>query len=893
MALGKLKVGAVAVLLAALVAVGAGLVASPAPAHVPAPLQAGAVQPAAAPAALADQFGDPLPAGAIQRLGTLRFRHGGGKIDLLLVSPDGKTLVTKTFHGDGTICVWELATGKLLRQFPGHHEENGAVALSPDGRTIALGDDYSIRFHEVASGRELRQLRAPLGHVEGLAISPDGTILASGHNRNTVLLWDLKAGTPVARIPAQHNRLTRLAFTADGKTLVTGDRFDPTVRLIDVAARKERQQLTRRGNTRMYLSREFTLSPDGGLLALGAQQSRILIWNVKTGRLVRELRTGLSNGCVAFAPDGKMLASAEHDARGVGTAIDLWDATTGKRLRRLTDSPGPIYTAAFTPDGKTLLTGSGGIVRCWDVATGKECGPAPGNPVEVSSVVLSPDGRTLAYKDDSSIRLWDRAANREVGRLPVDPWNFPSLSLAFSPDGKTLAGGTGLNRVNLWDVAERRVVRRLESNPRSGGHAWVAHYHMAFSPDGKLLASGGRGLLSAGGTDALVQLWDLTTGKPGRRFVLNDRPDDICQLEAVAFSPDGKFLAASAFVSYDANSDGCKVRLWEVATGKPLANLSAALNNSFGKEPQQPPWFYLSKPTILPRLAFSADGKMLALNRVQKSIPVWETATGKLRLQLEGHRDSTIGVAFAPDGRTLASAGWDNTIRLWDLGSGKELRSLTGHRGPAESLAFAPDGKTLISAGYDTTILFWDVAAVAQRPPPQITSLSPQEWEAQWAQLAGADAAQAYQAMQRLIAAGRLTLDSVTQPLHPAAAVESQRLDLLLKDLDGNQFAVREKATRELEQLADTVEPELRRALAEAGASLEVRRRLERILAKVKIPSGPRLQELRAVEVLERIGTPEALEALKRLAGGAPGVRLTEEAKASLERLARRATVRP
>src|SRR5262249_41832616 len=124
-----------------------------------------------------DRYGDPLPEGAIQRLGTLRFRHGGGTINALLVSRDGKTLVTHTYYGSRTVCVWDLATGKLLHQLPGHYEENRAVALSPDGKTLAVGHDALIRFYDLPSGQQYNKLKAPLDEVQGLVFAPDGKSL--------------------------------------------------------------------------------------------------------------------------------------------------------------------------------------------------------------------------------------------------------------------------------------------------------------------------------------------------------------------------------------------------------------------------------------------------------------------------------------------------------------------------------------------------------------------------------------------------------------------------------------------------------------------------------------------------------------------------------------------
>src|SRR5262249_22313088 len=179
-----------------------------------------------------DRYGDPLPEGAVARLGTLRFRHGGGHVNRLLISPDGKTLISKSYYGDRTVCVWELATGKLLRQFPGHWAENGAVALSPDGKELAIGQDAVIHFYDLNSGHELRQIKSPLGGTEGLAFSPDGKLLASGHERQTVIFWDLSStGREWGRLAAKHNSLTMLTFSPDGKTLAASSPLDRTIRL--------------------------------------------------------------------------------------------------------------------------------------------------------------------------------------------------------------------------------------------------------------------------------------------------------------------------------------------------------------------------------------------------------------------------------------------------------------------------------------------------------------------------------------------------------------------------------------------------------------------------------------------------------------------------------------
>src|SRR5262249_32969596 len=160
--------------------------------------------------------------------------------------------------------------------------------------------------------------------------------------------------------------------------------------------------------------------------------------------------------------------------------------------------------------------------------------------------------------------------------------------------------------------------------------------------------------------------------------------------------------------------------------------LTASMNAPTGEAPKQVPsrmFFGSWEQSIVPRIVFSPDGRTLALNRWQKTISIWEVASGKERLSLEGHQESTVWGAYRRDGRTLASASWDNTIRLWDLETGKELRCLTGHRGKVNSLTFSADGKTLVSAGDDSTILYWDVAAQTHRPVVASRPVSDKELE--------------------------------------------------------------------------------------------------------------------------------------------------------------------
>jgi RNA polymerase sigma factor (sigma-70 family) len=855
-----------ALLLAVAGAAGAALVAQPPPPPATTPPRPTATPP---PAARTDRHGDPLPDGAVARVGTVRFRQGGGYVNRLLPSPDGKVLVSGSYYGEASVCVWDLASGKLLRQFPGHYDENRAVALSPDGKTLALGRGSAVHLHDLATGREARRLAEPaVAETQGLAFSPDGKTLASGHGGTQVLLWDLAAGKVRTRIAARHNRSGLLAFSPDGKTLATGDTLDKTVRLFDVATGKERHQLKRPS-----FVHDFAFSPDGATLALGAQDGVISLWEAGTGKLVRELRgAGQHVRAVAWSPDGRTLATGEYDEKVDAEYVRLWDAATGKERRHIRATWGLTESLAFTPDGKTLISGGrDSVIRLWDAATGEDRSPAPGLDGPVWCLAVAPDGKTLAYSD-REVRLWDLAARRPAGALPGGHhWSF-----TFSPDGKALAGGSGENVVNVWDVAGRRLLRRLETDVKKEGLKWVAYYHVAFSPDGKRLAACGRGLGGANKVGPVVRLWDLATGREAGRLECRGAEGYLSLEGGLAFSADGRVLAASG---RSAGRD--VVWLWDVASGKELTHRMAALNGPPAEGKPAPRRF-----SIQPQVVFSPDGRLLAMSREPKGVPVWEALTGRERCRLEGPDGPTACVAFSPDGRALAAGGLDGTIRLWDVAEGKELRRLTGHRGKVQALAFTPDGKTLVSGGADTTLLFWDVASVGggRRPAAR---LGPREGDELWADLCGADAAQAHRAVARLSAAPD-AVAALEGRLRPAPSPDAALLARLLHDLDADEYAARERASRELGRLGEAAKPALERERGRAGLSPERRRRLDALLEQLRAPSGERLGALRAVEVLERAGTLEAKALLRALAGGAPESRLTEEAQAALRRLAGR-----
>jgi RNA polymerase sigma factor (sigma-70 family) len=804
-----------------------------------------------------DRYGDPLPPGVIARLGTTRLRPGH-EVLALAFSPDGETLAS-TIIRRNTVALWDVATGRLLREFAGHPLVL-RLAFTPDGeRLVSGGMDQTMRVWDVATGRRLRRIATADpkdGAFAGSAsfvLSPDGRVAAVLTSDRLTHLWDLRTGAELPRVGGSDSAVLfesiPLAFSSDGKTLAT--RQDRYVRLWEVATGKELRRIDGFGGNPWVAA----FAGNRLIVASRADERSLDLWEIAGHNGPRRLKAmkGVFSDAT-FSRDAKLLSLA-----GPAGPPTLLDTATGRTRPGLTgDVEGATRSMAISPDGRTVAGGSqGGVIHLWDTASGQERQPAGGHQGRVEAVAFATGGTALATASlDGTCRHWDPATGRET-QLLRGHWNTEG-ALVLSPGGRLVAARTEGEAIGVWDTAMGQEVCRLVGH--EGGVCAIA-----FGPGGHTLVSAAH--------DQTVRLWDVATGKEltrlGQPPVPPLAPGVPGPADALAICPEGRYMAL-----------GAHDRLLCLR----------------GLDAGQP---HFEVPDEVRSVAFSPDGKTLAVAGPGATVRLWEVFTGGRRVVLERRpvaRPRTTGpsgtdleaLAFAPNGRTLAAGGSDATIWLWDLATGRELARLTGHRGPIRSLAFSPNGKLLASAGgVDTTALVWDVSG--RRPMANLApGLSPERLDVLWAELAGADAARAYSALWALAGSPSRSVPFLRARLERVRPVGARRFARLLRNLDDDSFAVRERASAELEELGDDARPCTVRALV-GDLSAEVRSRLERLLARLQQHRGPSasVQVMRALEVLAHAATPEAFRLLRDLAGRHGDDWLGQEAREMVEHLDR------
>lgn len=595
----------------------------------------------------------------------------------LALSPDGRYALSSDAK-DQSLRLWDVNTGQELRRFDGICEDS-VLAFSPDGRLALSGSlrpDYSLRLWDVATGKEVRRFLGHTANLMRVAFTPDGRRVLSAGYDSTVRLWDAQTGRPL-RVFQSPSAILRMDLSADGRLAVTGD-SDNTVRLWDVATGRELRRLE--GHTKAISG--VAVSPDGRRILSAAEDKTIRLWDVEIGRQVRLFPVHPFAQSVAFSPDGRRAITGSWYS---GATTRVWDIATGHELGRF--DGGAVYCCA----GTSILASADGRLRLLKLPPAEQELPSTvtGDAGKLAVESEATDGWLLVKQRDKVVLVLDATASQTVD-LNVGEYQLElagrTENLRLSVDKLTLAKGAKqvvqISRVSKPARVEITEFRSL------AGH-WGTHNLVHFSPDGRYLVSCS--------PDTTVRLWDVATGTEVRRF-----EGHMGALDCAVFSPDGQMVAGGGGYAYkDGKWQGSdfSVWLWNVATGRLIHRFEGHTGR-------------------VPGAAFSPNGQSLVTASWDCTVRLWDIPSKQPTQVLKGHGNGTgTAVAFSPDGSLVVSGVWDGTIRMWDAQDGRELHVLEGHGAQLETIAFSPDGSQVLSASADRTMRLWD----AKTGRPQYT----------------------------------------------------------------------------------------------------------------------------------------------------------------------------
>lgn len=647
---------------------------------------------------------DPLPKGAVARLGTERMRNSDG-FGIAQLHPDGKRVIAAV---GGRPSLIDPTTGAVVGPF-GKASGRNFASLSADGSRAVASTFDGFVVYDTESGKAVYELKRPLGYDDSLRLSGDGKWLAVGGRKDekdkkkpvAVTVYDVENKKEAASLKVAQNQNAKLVLSADGKRGVSwgyhyeeakpGEEPDEEknpsrqIQFWDIAGQKEL------GSGRMaagYGIASVALAPAGDVCAASTGDGTITLFDAASGKKLKELlgRSGVGLN-LTFSTDGKTLASAAGNG-----AVQLWDVTTGKSLGV---APPPVVYDYLTVES-VVITGAsqavalarvGGCVLVWEVPSGKVISPVVGHKQPITGLLFTSANELVAAGFYGEAIRWDTSGKR-LGDVtlttPGATYTTPQSARIIAPTGGgLLVRNDGGSALGVYD-------------PKTGGQKFAVpspfggEPPVAFSADGKRMAMAVSTGYGAKSKSRLVVIDPVNGTKVG------DVTVGTGSIQAVAVTPDGKSAGVFRTVSDDKGNSKTVFGGVDLETGKPLGESE-------------------SKGFYSVRLSATPDNKtVIGTSPESGTLAVYDLASGKPSPFGGGKVSATAGPVFSADGKRVAIAA-DNfsgipEIQVYDFEGGKKTHTFKGHLRGVSSMAFSPDGKLLATGSYDTTILLWDLS---------------------------------------------------------------------------------------------------------------------------------------------------------------------------------------
>jgi RNA polymerase sigma factor (sigma-70 family) len=854
MLLTKLKAGAFAILAAGLVLLASALaLGRPSEAIPPdAEKPAGDRHPAskAQREPPKDRHREALPAGALGRLGSPRFRHGGQPFGQVVFSSDGRHLASTTSRG---VYLYDAATGGLVHHLrpPAEHLPR-VVRFLADGKRLAVGSgDWhqtaEVTIYGLANGKALASSSfAGKSQIFIIDVTADGGRILVEDRFVRVYLWDVKIGKEVWEFEHPEASST-LPFTADSTRLVLARSRKAELR--DAATGKVVSAFPQPG-PRFPGLYSAALAPDGRLAISAEKRDAVAVLDARGPGTMRTLPADRQTNRLVFSPDGRHLAGFGPYATLVWNLKATGDKAPAARL------PAAAH-GGFSPDGKTLALDDHGFVTLWRTREWKRLPQSAEPATPVWRVGFSADGtKVLGYTRGGWVdwpvdggpatALSDGATVHHEGLAELSADGRVAVDVLHEPGPGREQGKFALRVTELKSGKARRIA--LDKEP------WEP---IRISPDGRYVSA------SLQGSEFVV--WDAATGEVLHR---RPRPQDRVLFGADA-AADGKGLARSVAGVWLEGRRGLDLG--------PMYSAVIVANHRTGREWKMAP---LPLSVYSGGARFSRDGsKLVLLGRFggdwkEDSVSVWDARTGKRLLNWDRRSGRLASVCLSADGRSLLAGDGSGRLVLLEVATGGE-RAAYRHGGIVLSAAFHPNGTRAVACSPEAPVYVWDLLGEPGR-------WGARKGDAVWTDLGSAEAKVAFAAVRKLRANPGQAVAFLRERVKVPAVPSKEAVTGWLKGLDSPVFAARQQAQKALTAAAELIRPQLE--AARKTASVETSRRLDQVLNSSQTPTPERLRQIRACEVLEGIGSTEAVEVLRGWAAGPEGAWLTVEAAMSLAR---------